>query len=72
LIFANLRRAAPLQPRYTGLLALLSTGALAALGTQLLCAKDDLLHVLLWHAGPLALTALLGVSLGDVLLRRRA
>ena len=66
-----LRRAAPLAPRWTGGLALLSAGSLALLGTRMLCPKDDPRHVLLWHFGPLLLTAAMGIRLGRWSLSRR-
>ena len=61
---AMLRRAAPLRPAWTGWSALLSSASLAAFGTQLVCAKDDPRHLLLWHLGPLLAAALLGADLG--------
>lgn len=67
-IFAMLRRAAPISCRRTGLLAATSAAALGAVGTQLICAKDGSLHVLLWHAGPIGLAAGLGLAAGRLLL----
>jgi hypothetical protein len=63
-IFAMLRKAAPGRRRWTGLFALLSASAVAALGTQLLCAKDDPEHILLWHFGPVLIAGLIGATLG--------
>jgi hypothetical protein len=68
--FSMLRNAAPLRPGWSGALALLSSSALAMLGTQVLCAKDDPRHVLLWHVAPVAVAAVLGVWLGNVVLSR--
>ena len=65
-----LRRAAPLERGWTGLLALLSAGSLAVLGTQAICAKDEPLHLLLWHFAPLLVVVLLGAGLGESLLSR--
>jgi hypothetical protein len=67
---AMVRRAAPLERRWCGVLACLSAFSLAALGTQLLCARDGLLHVMLWHALPLAALGLAGGWLGESMLRR--
>ena len=67
-IFAMLRRAAPTMHRRTGLLSLVAAAALGVVGTQLLCAKDESAHVLIWHAGPLALAALVGFAAGRPLL----
>jgi hypothetical protein len=69
-VLRMLRRAAPLEPGWTGLSALLSTSALAMLGTQALCAKDDAGHVLAWHVVPVLLATLLGAGLGKRFLRR--
>src|SRR5712692_4932867 len=65
-----LRRAASLSPGWTGWFALLSAGSLAILGTQILCAKDDLRHLFLWHFGPVLAAALVGIHLGRWLLTR--
>lgn len=70
-VLRMLRCAAALEPGWTGMSALLSTSALAMLGTQALCAKDDAGHVLVWHVVPVLLTALLGIGLGKLLLRRQ-
>jgi hypothetical protein len=65
-----LRRAAPAARRRTGALALVAAAALAVIGAQLVCAKDGASHVLVWHAGPVALIALAGLAAGRALLRR--
>jgi hypothetical protein len=59
-----LRRAAPLRPGTSGLLAFLSAGSLGVLGTRLLCSKEEPLHVLLWHFMPLVAVAVLGSLCG--------
>jgi hypothetical protein len=68
--FVMLRRAAPHKRGTIGSFALLSAGALAMLGTQVVCAKDDPAHVFAWHIVPLALVAVLGVTAGRALLRQ--
>jgi hypothetical protein len=68
--FVMLRKAAPRRRGSTGLLVLLSASALAILGTQVVCAKDGSAHVLLWHAAPIVLAALLGIAAGRVFLSR--
>lgn len=65
-LLGALRGSAVLEPRWTGALALTSAAALAAVGTQALCAKDDPLHALLWHVAPLMLAAIAGAGLGRV------
>ena len=69
-IFAMLRKAAPGRRRWTGLFALISASSLAALGTQLLCSKDDPQHVLLWHFGPVLVAGLVGAALGALFFDR--
>lgn len=64
-----LLRAAPLERGWTGSLALLSVSALAMLGTQLSCAKDEPVHVLVWHCAPVLLSGFAGVGLGELLFR---
>jgi hypothetical protein len=70
-LIVMLRQAAPLKPGWTGLFALLSASSVAILGTQLLCAKDDARHILLWHVSPVVVAAMMGVCLGKWLLRER-
>jgi hypothetical protein len=64
LLFAMLRRSVPLEAKISGAFAMVSAGALAVLGTRLLCAKDEAAHVLTWHIAPLAVLALLGWFIG--------
>lgn len=59
-----LRRSPPFAGSTSGALVMTSAGALAILGTRVLCGKDDGLHVLLWHVLPVALLALLGSVFG--------
>jgi hypothetical protein len=69
--FAMLRRAAPLREGWTGLFALLACGALAMLGTQVVCRNDSLRHVLIFHVGAVLAAAAVGVAAGRLLLPRR-
>ncbi len=64
ILLGMVRKGAPLDGASSGLLTLLSAGALAVLGTRALCAKDDARHVLLWHFMPLLVAALLGALAG--------
>jgi len=68
--FSMLRKAAPLSPGWTGWFALLSPGSLALLGTRWVCAREDPLHLFLWHLLPALAAALLGIYLGRRLLAR--
>lgn len=63
-LFAMLRRAAPLQPLWTGALAALASLALGALGTQFVCPIDAPGHQLLWHFTPVVLITFIGLALG--------
>jgi len=63
-LFAMLRRAAPLQPLWTGALAALASLALGALGTQFVCPIDAPAHQLLWHFTPVVLITFVGLALG--------
>lgn len=60
-----LRKAAPLNPGWAGSAALLSAASLALLATNLVCARDDRFHVLLWHFLPVIAATLSGFHLGD-------
>lgn len=65
-----LRRGAPLEQRWTALLGLVSSMALALAGTEILCAKAAWSHVLVWHVGPVFAAGLAGIVLGNRLFRR--
>jgi len=69
LLFVMLRRAAPMQPLWAGLLALLGTAAVGVLGANIICPNDRPLHLLLWHMAPLIAFAAGGAALGAWLLR---
>ena len=69
LLWSLVRRAAPLRPAWTGLLATLTAAATGALGTQLVCSNTDAAHLLLWHGGPVVLLAAVGLHLGRRWLR---
>ena len=70
-ILLLLRRAAPGERRWTGLFAVLSSSALAILGTQVVCMKDAPRHLLLWHVAPVLIAALVGAGAGRLLLTCR-
>jgi len=63
-----LRRAAPLQARWTAGLAGLASLALGALSTQFVCTNDTAAHHLLWHVAPVVLLAVPGFAFGSALL----
>jgi hypothetical protein len=69
LLFVMLRRAAPMQAWWAGLLALLATSAVGVLGANIICPNDRPLHLLLWHMLPLVAFAGGGAALGAWLLR---
>ena len=68
LIWSLVRRAAPLRPGWTGLLATLTAASVGALGTHLVCPNGDAAHLLVWHFVPVALLAAAGIQLGRRLL----
>jgi hypothetical protein len=61
-LFRMLRRAAPLSPTCTALLAALAATALGAVATQILCPIDDPAHHLAGHLAPTALFTMVGAS----------
>ena len=63
-VFFMVRRGAALHSGWAGLWALVAASAPAMVGTQLLCPKDDPLHVLVWHLASVLLTGLIGAALG--------
>jgi hypothetical protein len=71
-LLAMMRRAAPVDAGISGSLTMVASGALAVLGTRVLCAKDDATHVLAWHLAPVAAFALLGWFVGRIWLIGRA
>lgn len=67
-LFAMVSRAAPLRAAWAGLLALLATSAIGVFGTNIMCAVDRPMHLLLWHVGPMVLLAAAGAGIGATLL----
>jgi hypothetical protein len=63
------RRAAPLEPGWTGLVAGIAAGVLPALAMQLACV-DAPLHALRLHLAPVLAVAAAGALLGRLTLRR--
>jgi len=66
-----LRRAAPLQPRWSAGLAMLASAALAAAAVQIICPIDDPAHHIVSHVTPVVLIVLFGAAVGGGLLRVR-
>lgn len=62
------RRAAPLRAAWAGLLAILATVAVGALGANAVCPNDRPVHLLVWHVAPLMFFAAAGAALGRWLL----
>ncbi|MBI3553603.1 MAG: DUF1109 domain-containing protein [Elusimicrobia bacterium] len=69
-MFAMLRRAAPLKLGWSGSLAALSAVGLAAAGLQFCCLSSDPAHLLCWHFTPMLGLVAVGALLGQWLLRR--
>jgi hypothetical protein len=63
-----IQRAAALEPRWTALLGVLAAGAAGGLTSELACPINAPMHIFLWHALPVALSAGLGAVAGSLLL----
>jgi hypothetical protein len=63
-LLVMVHRAAPLRAAWAGLLALVATGAIGALGTSTICPSDRSMHVLVWHVLPLVAIGALGAAIG--------
>jgi hypothetical protein len=57
-----IRRAAPLDPVWTALLALVAAGAAGALTSEIACPVRQPMHVMLWHVLPIACYAAIGAG----------
>jgi hypothetical protein len=68
--FVMIRRAAPLEPRWTAALASLAALALGALGAQLDCPLGTAAHTLVSHVVPLAVLTVMGIGLSGRLIAR--
>jgi hypothetical protein len=68
---AMLRRAAPLQPRWTGALATTAAMAMGSVAVQIACPYDAPVHALLGHLGPVLVLGFLGARLGAPLVTAR-
>jgi hypothetical protein len=66
-----IRRAVPLEPRWTALLGMLAAGAAGALASEMACSIDTPIHILLWHVLPIAVFAGVGALVGGWLWRRQ-
>lgn len=64
-------RAAPLEPIWAAVLALVAAGAAGALTSELACPLGSPMHVLLWHVLPIAVYAGLGAAAIAVVVRLR-
>jgi hypothetical protein len=64
ILFAMLRRAAPLRRAWSGALAALAAAGIGATATQLICPLDDPAHQLVGHVLPVAALTLSGALAG--------
>ena len=68
LLFYLLKKAAPMNSGLVGLLAALSSLALAGIAVQCLCNKSsEAAHVIVWHLLPVCLIATIGLLIGRLL-----
>lgn len=63
-LFAMVRRAAPLRRAWSGALAMLAAVGLSAAATQFICPLDDPAHQLVGHVLPVAVLSVLGAFVG--------
>ena len=63
-LFAMLRRAAPLRRTWSAALATLAAVALSAVATQVICPIDDAAHQIVGHFLPVALLTVVGTVAG--------
>lgn len=64
-------RAAPVWYGWAGYALALSVGSFAALGMRFACPNEQLAHLLVWHYLPVLTFAILGIGLGQILLKRK-
>jgi len=69
IIFAMLKKAAPIYQTWSGFLALVAAGSMAALGSQFTCSSYDPLHLFFWHYLPVIAIGWLGINLGKRFLK---
>lgn len=68
-LFAWLKRGAPVSPTAAGLHLGVAAGALGSVAYGLSCTIDGVAHLGLWHVAPVVITGALGRLLGPRLLR---
>ncbi len=68
-LFTWARKGAPTRPMATGGWVAFSAGCLASFAMQVVCTHENPLHEVVWHVVPVALLAVLGMSLGRRYLR---
>jgi len=61
-------RAAPLEPAWAATLGVLAAGAAGALTSELACPIRTPMHILLWHILPVAVSAGVGLAVGNAVL----
>jgi hypothetical protein len=71
LLLIAVRRAAPLESRWTGMLVGASAWLLTFGAVRLCCQTEELLHLGVFHVLPLVAGTLLSAALGPLLLRER-
>jgi hypothetical protein len=72
---ALLRQGAVLSPRVTGAMAGLLAGLVGTSVLEINCSNFNVLHILMWHLGVAALSAVAGLVagfIGELVVRRRS
>lgn len=64
-------RAAPVWYGWAGYALALSVGSFSALGMRFACPNEQPAHLLVWHYLPVLAFAIIGIALGQILLKRK-
>ncbi|RME62002.1 MAG: DUF1109 domain-containing protein [Candidatus Dadabacteria bacterium] len=64
ILFAIIKRSAPVKPGLAGAVALLAGFSIGVIGIQFSCHQTDPMHILVWHLLPVLFVGLVGVKLG--------
>ena len=69
ILIVRLRRGAPTSPERAGLLGGIAAGAAGIFALSMHCPNDDIVHIGLWHASAVAVSAVAGRWIIPALIR---